>query len=64
MEKNLDDLMNSLADFRDVIATTEQGLKELKSGKPGGSGVIGRVSPKKFPKITFPEAIKVKSVDS
>lgn len=41
-----------------------QGLKELKSGKPGGSGVIGRVGPKKFPKITFPEAIKVKSVDS
>ena len=40
-----------------------QGLKELKSGKTGGSGVIGRVGPKKFPKITFPEAIKVKSVD-
>jgi len=33
MEKNLDDLMNSLADFRDVIATTEQGLKELKQKK-------------------------------
>ena len=64
MEPNLDDLMNSLADFREVIATTEQGLKELKSGKSGGSGVIGRVGPKKFPKITFPEAIKVKSVDS
>tara|TARA_R110002051_G_scaffold314894_1_gene392483 strand:+ start:504 stop:875 length:372 start_codon:yes stop_codon:yes gene_type:complete len=33
MKENLDDLMNSLADFRDVIATTEQGLKELKQKK-------------------------------
>ena len=33
MEPNLDDLMNSLADFREVIATTEQGLKELKQKK-------------------------------
>tara|TARA_R110002012_G_scaffold42860_1_gene116320 strand:- start:747 stop:1118 length:372 start_codon:yes stop_codon:yes gene_type:complete len=33
MEQKLDDLMNSLADFRDVIATTEQGLKELKQKK-------------------------------
>ena len=41
-----------------------QGLKELKSGKPRWSGVIGRVGPKKFPKITFPEAIKVNSADS
>ena len=32
MKENLDELMNSLADFRDVIASTEKGLKELKPG--------------------------------
>ena len=30
MEENLDDLMNKLTDMREVIASTEQGLKELK----------------------------------
>lgn len=32
-EENFDDLMNKLADFREVIASTEQGLKELKQRK-------------------------------
>ena len=33
MKENLDELMNSLADMRGVIATTEEGLKGLKQRK-------------------------------
>jgi len=33
IEENLDDLMNKLTDMREIIATTEQGLKELKQRK-------------------------------
>ena len=32
-EQNLDDLMNKLTDMREVIASTEEGLKELKQRK-------------------------------
>tara|TARA_X000001388_G_C2211101_1_gene115179 strand:+ start:528 stop:947 length:420 start_codon:yes stop_codon:yes gene_type:complete len=32
-EENLDDLMNKLTDMREVIASTEEGLKELKQRK-------------------------------
>ena len=33
MEPNLDDLMNSLADMREAISSTEEGLKTLKQKK-------------------------------
>ena len=33
IKENLDDLMNKLTDMREIIATTEQGLKELKQRK-------------------------------
>jgi hypothetical protein len=33
MKENLDELMNSLADMRGVIATTEEGLRGLKQRK-------------------------------
>ena len=33
MKENLDDLMNSIADMREVIASTEEGLKNLKQRK-------------------------------
>ncbi len=32
-EQNLDDLMNKLTDMREVIASTEEGLKKLKQRK-------------------------------
>ena len=33
MKENLDDLMNSLTDMREVITSTEEGLKNLKQRK-------------------------------